>query len=88
MKEETKKKKKEKNPTQSYTTQMCDTGLAFNHPDGNEGNKKLSTVDLFNLVHTVYIHDVFLLWEMAFNAVLLIFILTAMKTKSFNLFKK
>lgn len=83
MKEETKKK-----TTLSYATQMCDTGLVFNLPDGNEENKKLSTVDLFNLVHTVYIHDVFLLWEMTFNGVLLIFILIAMKTKSFNLFKK
>lgn len=62
MKEETKK-----NPTLSYATQLCDTRLVLNLPDGNEENKKLSTVDLYKLVHTVYIYDVFLLWEMAFN---------------------
>lgn len=83
MKEETKK-----NPTLSYTTQLCDTRLVLNLPDGNEENKKLSTVDLYKLVHTVYIHDVFLLWEMAFNVVLLTFILIAMKTKSFNFFQE
>lgn len=83
MKEETKK-----NPTLSYATQLCDTRLVLNLPDGNEENKKLSTVDLYKLVHTVYIHDVFLLWEMAFNVVLLTFILIAMKTKSFNCFQE
>lgn len=83
MKEETKKK-----PTLSYATQLCDTRLVLNLSDGNEENKKLSTVDLYNLVHTVYIHDVFLLWEMAFNVGCLLSSLLQRRQSLLIFFKK
>lgn len=77
MNEETNKKK-------HPVMYNLNTRLVLNLPDGNEEKNKLSTSDLYELVPILYLSNVFLLCELAFNVVFLLFVFIALKTKSFN----